>query len=87
MWTRYRHHPPHSPEDVRERLIHANQMLGMSWERLGENCGVPGGTLWAIANGMRIPRKWKVQLGVKVKLWWERDTEELRWAIENREEI
>ena len=79
---------PHDTEGVRELLNTLNKDYHVSWERIGAFLGVPAGTLWNIANGGKIPRKWKRRLGVRYNVdLWDMPVRELRWAIENRERV
>jgi hypothetical protein len=79
---------PHNTETARDFLNTLNRMYDVSWERIASVIGVPVGTLWHIANGGKIPPKWKPKLGVYYKrVLYDMPVAELRWALENREEI
>lgn len=76
---------PNSAESVRNWLWWLNIEKEISWEKLGANLGVPGGTLWDIASGKPVPRKWRKQLGLTVfRDLYAMPISELRWAIRNR---
>ena len=80
--------PPRSDETVIDMLNSMHDSNGLSWDKMGVMLGVPGGTLWDIANGKPVPRKWKRRLGLRVSRdLYAMPVKELRWAIENREEI
>ena len=50
--------------------------------------GIPAGTLGAIIKGGKIPDKYKKQLGFyRVTRWRDLSSDDLRFAIENREEL
>ena len=73
--------PAHDTEAVRAWLNWLNGTVGVPWARISKEVGIPAGTLWAIANGSGIPRKWRRPvfrdlLAMPVK--------ELRWAIRKR---
>ena len=80
--------PPRSDEAVRDMLNILRDTSGLSWDKMGVMLGVPGGTLWDIANGKPVPRKWRRRLGLRVSRdLYAMPVKELRWAIENREEM
>ena len=61
---------------------------GKPWSAIGQELGIPEGTLWDIANGKPVPRKWRRRLGLRVSRdLYAMPVKELRWAIENREEM
>lgn len=76
---------PHNTETVRDMLNTLNRIYGISWHRISAVLGVPEGTLWSIAQGGKIPHKWKRNLICNKRLH-ERETSYLRWAILHREE-
>jgi hypothetical protein len=50
--------------------------------------GVPAGTLWRFANGGKLPRKYKRNLGIHYdRKLHDMPTKELRWSLENRKEV
>ncbi len=80
--------PPRSHEVVRDTLNSMHDTNGLSWERMGAKLGVPGGTLWDIVDGKPVPRKWKHRLGIhRPRDLYAMPVAELRWAIQNREEM
>ncbi len=72
---------PRSHEDVKDALNSTHDTSGLSWERMGEILGIPGGTLWDIANGKPVPRKWRKR---RSRDLYAMPISELRWAIRNR---
>lgn len=80
---------PHRDSDtVKLALLRLNSMPDMSWGEISREIGIPPATLWDIADGKPVPRKWRRRLG----LCGSRDlyampVKELRWAIKNREEM
>jgi hypothetical protein len=80
--------PPRNNETVRDGLNHARDTTRLTWEQISEILGVPAGTLWDVANGKPVPRKWRAKLGLRrVKDLYSMPVKELRWAIKNRIEI
>ena len=76
---------PRSDETVSKVLLDATSTDGVTWGRLGVLLGVPAGTLWDVAHGKPVPRKWRKQLGLGVyRDLYAMPVAELRWAIENR---
>jgi hypothetical protein len=74
-------------DNVRIMLKTLNGYYGVSWNKLSRFLGVPVGTLWRIANGGKIPKKWKQKLGVYYnRKLYDMPVDELRWAIEHRQE-
>ena len=79
---------PHSTDTARDWLLWLNSTLDISWQRISLVLGVPAGTLWSVAHGGKIPSKWKPRLGVYYKrVLYDMPVAELRWALENREEV
>ena len=79
---------PHNTEEARDMLVTLNRIYHVPWQRMSDFLGVPIGTLWAIAGGMKVPRKWKHKLGIYYKRnLYSMPVAELRWALENREEM
>ncbi len=76
--------PPRSDEAVRDTLNKLHDTNGLSWERMGEKLGVPGGTLWDVAHGKPVPRKWRRRVSRDL---YAMPIKELLWAIQNREEM
>ena len=76
--------PPRSDEAIRDMLRSMHDSNGLSWERMGAKLGVPGGTLWDIANGKPVPRKWRRRV---FRDLYAMPVAELRWALEHREEM
>ncbi len=66
---------------AREVLNDAMSIDGMTWPKLSRLLGVPGGTLWDIANGKPVPRKWRKR---RSRDLYAMPISELRWAIRNR---
>jgi hypothetical protein len=64
-----------------------NRYYGVSWNKLSVFLGIPAGTLWRFANGGKLPSKWKSRLGIyydrKIS---DMPSDELLWAIQNRQE-
>jgi hypothetical protein len=54
---------------------------GMSYPSIARETGIPPGTLWDIANGKPVPRKWRKPV---YRDLFAMPVRELRWAIENR---
>ncbi len=80
--------PLRSNEAAREAVNIARGTTGFTWEQLGVELGIPAGTLWDIAHGKPVPGKWRQRLGLRrVKDLYAMPVAELRWALENREEI
>ena len=76
---------PRSDETVSKVLLDATSTDGVTWGRLGVLLGVPAGTLWDVAHGKPVPRKWRSRLGLGVyRDLYAMPVAELRWAIENR---
>ncbi len=73
--------PPRSHEAVKDMLNSIHDTSGLSWERMGAKLGIPGGTLWDIANGKPVPRKWRKR---RSRDLYAMPISELRWAIRNR---
>ena len=73
-------------DKVRLALLRLNSMPSMSWGRISQRIGIPAPTLWDIAHGKPIPRKWMRRWRVYHDLF-AMPVDELRWALENREEI
>ena len=73
---------PHSTETVSKHIKHQVRTVGKTYAELGRETGVPAGTLWHIANGGKVPRRWRARLGL-MRLF-DMPVAELRWAIENR---
>ena len=78
---------PHSiNERVRLAVIRLHSTYDMAWYKIAQEIGIPAGTLWDIAHGKPVPRKWKNRWTVSHDLF-AMPVAELRWALENREEI
>jgi len=76
---------PRSDETVSKVLLDAASTKDMTWDRLSALLGVPAGTLWDVAHGKPVPRKWRSRLGLGVyRDLYAMPVAELRWAIENR---
>ena len=75
---------PRSNEAISDMLNEMHDSNGLSWERMGVKLGVPGGTLWDVAHGKPVPRKWRRRVSHDL---FAMPVKELRWAIENREEM
>ena len=73
-------------DKVRLALLRLNRVHDMSWGRISQRIGIPAPTLWDIAHGKPIPRKWMRRWRVYHDLF-AMPVAELRWALENREEI
>ncbi len=73
-------------DKVRLALLRLNRKHSMSWDRISQRIGIPAATLWDIANGKPVPRKWRHRWTVAHDLF-AMPVAELRWALENREEI
>ena len=73
-------------DKVRFALLRLNSTYDMSWGRISQEIGVPAPTLWDIGDGKPIPRKWKNKWNVYRDLY-SMPVAELRWALENREEM
>ena len=74
-----------SNETVSRALLDAMSTDGMTWPKLSSLLGIPAGTLWDIADGKPVPRKWRKQLGLTVfRDLYAMPVKELRWAIRNR---
>ena len=70
---------------VSAALNHAHDTTRLKWSEMAEILGVPAGTLWDIASGKPVPRKWRKQLGLTVfRDLYAMPISELRWAIRNR---
>ena len=80
--------PRRNDETVRTILNILNRMPNMPWSEISQEIGIPAGTLWDIANGKPVPRKWRRRLGLRVSRdLYAMPLKELRWAMENRQEI
>ena len=76
---------PRSNETVSKVLLDAASTKDMTWGRLSVLLGVPAGTLWDVAHGKPVPRKWRSRLGLGVyRDLYAMPVKELRWAIKNR---
>ncbi len=73
-------------DKVRLALLRLNSTHGMSWSKNSQETGIPAATLWDIAHGKSVPRKWRHRWTVSRDLY-AMPVAELRWALENREEI
>ena len=73
-------------DKVRLALLRLNSTHDMSWGRIAQRIGIPAPTLWDIAHGKPVPRKWSHRWSVPRDLF-AMSVDELRWALENREEI
>ncbi len=72
---------------VKLALLHLNSMPDMSWSEISRETGIPKATLWDIANGKLVPRKWRRRLGLRMSRdLYAMPVKELRWAIEHRED-
>ncbi len=76
----------HRDDDrVQRALVRLNSTFGMPWKKLEQELGLPQATLWDIADGKPVPRKWRKQLGLTVfRDLYAMPVSELRWAIRNR---
>ena len=80
--------PRRNDETVRTILNILNRMPNMPWSEISQEIGIPAGTLWDIANGKPVPRKWRSRLGLRVSRdLYAMPVKELRWAMKNREEM
>jgi len=70
-------------DTVKLALLELYSMPNMSWGRLSKIFGIPKGTLWDIAHGKPVPKKWRARRYKDLNAM---STKELRWALENREE-
>lgn len=73
-------------DKVRLALLRLNSTHDMSWGRISQRIGIPAATLWDIAHGKSIPRKWRHRWSVSKDLF-AMSVDELRWKLENREEL
>ena len=74
-------------DTVQLALVRLNRVYDMSWHGISLEIGIPQATLWDIANGKPVPRKWRAQLCLRrYKDLYAMPVKELRWAIENRTE-
>jgi len=73
-------------DKVRLALLRLNSTHGMSWGRIEQEIGIPAATLWDIAHGKAIPRKWRHRWSVSRDLF-AMPVAELRCALENRDEM
>ncbi len=72
---------------VKLALLRLNRTHGMPWSVISLELGIPQATLWDVANGKPVPRKWRAKLGLRrVKDLYALPVRELRWAIEHRKE-
>ena len=86
--TNYTRHLPPNTETARPWLQWLNKSNSVSWGRLGRFLGVPGSSLSRFANGGKLPPKHKPKLGIYYdRKLYDMPVKELRWAIENRQEI
>ena len=75
---------PRSNEAISNMLNEMHDSNGLSWERMGVKLGVPGGTLWDVAHGKPVPRKWRRRV---FRDLFAMPKNELLWALNNREEL
>ena len=73
-------------DKVRLALRSLHDTYGMSWSKISQETGIPAATLWDIAHGKPVPRKWKHRWAVSRDLF-AMPVKELLWSLENREEI
>ena len=73
-----------SNDTVQQALIRLNTVHAMSWARISQKVGIPAATLWDVAHGKPVPRKWRRRV---FRDLFAMPVEELRWSIDNREEI
>ena len=71
---------------VQLALQRLHDEYGTSWGRIAQEIGIPAATIWDIAHGKAIPRKWRHRWTVSYDLY-AMPVDELRWALENREEM
>jgi len=72
-------------ETVSAAFNRLHNTYGMTWAQISLEVGIPTGTVWDIADGKPIPKKWRKQLlQTKYKDLFSMPIKELRWAIENR---
>ncbi len=73
---------------VQPALLRLNGVYGVPWSKLEQESGIPQATLWDIADGKPIPRKWRRKLGAReFRDLLAMPKPELRWAIEHRERM
>ena len=75
-------------DKVKRALLRLNEIYEMPYYKIAREIGIPAGTLWDIAHGKPVPRKWRRKLGLRrAKDLYAMPVKELRWAIENRERV
>ena len=80
--------PHRRHEGVQQALLRLISTPGMTWPKIALAWGIPAPTLWDIASGKPVPRKWRRRLGLRVSRdLYAMPVKDLRWSIDNREEI
>lgn len=75
-------------ETVSSMLNRLHGTMGLSWPEIALKTAIPAGTLWDIAHGKPVPKKWKARLGmIQYKDLFSMPVAELLWSIQNRKEI
>ena len=75
-------------ETVANAISQLHNIHGMTWDGIAQKTGIPTGTLWDIANGKPIPKKWRSHLGLGRRGdLFSMPVSDLLWALNNREDI
>ncbi len=76
---------PHRARDkMQPALIRLNTVHDMSWAKISQKVGIPAATLWDVAHGKPVPRKWRRRVSRDL---YAMPVAELLWALLNREEM
>ena len=76
--------PHRSNDGAQQALLRLHDTYDMSWSAIGQEIGIPAGTLWDVAHGKPVPRKWRRRVSRDL---YAMPVKELRWSIDNREEM